>query len=83
MVKNYISAKEARTQTETTQKPLNVLFKQIKDSAEWGLNYLNFDVVEHDPSVIANITKILVEAGYSVSEDTNDGGMTLSLKISW
>ena len=34
MVKNYISAKDARTQTETTTKPLNVLFKQIKESAE-------------------------------------------------
>ena len=83
MVKNYISAKDARTQTETTQKPLNVLFKQIKESSEWGMNHLNFGVFEHDPSVIANITKVLQDAGYTVAEENTDEGKLVSLKISW
>lgn len=83
MVKNYISAKDARTQTETTTKPLNVLFKQIKESAEWGMNYFNFGVFEHDPKVIVNITKALEDAGYTVSEDNDEEGKLISLKISW
>ena len=83
MVKNYISAKDARTQTETTQKPLNVLFKQIKESAEWGMNYLNFGVFEHDPQVIENMTRALKDAGYTVDEQTDETGKLISLKVIW
>lgn len=83
MVKNFISAKDARIQTETTQKPLNVLFKQIKESAEWGMNHFNFGVFESDPQVVDNITKTLKEAGYTVSEENNDDGKTIGLIISW
>ena len=83
MVKNFISAKDARSQTETTQKPLNVLFKQIKESAEWGMSYFQFGAFEHDPSVIASITKVLQDAGYTVEEENNDEGKLISLKISW
>ena len=83
MVKNYISAKDARIQTETTTKPLNVLFKQIKESAEWGMNYFNFGVFEHDPAVVASITMVLKDAGYTVIDETNEEGKLTSLKISW
>ena len=83
MVKNYISAKDARTQTETTQKPLNVLFKQIKESAEWGMNYFNFGVFEHDPTVVENIIQVLKDAGYTVADETNEEGKLISLKINW
>ena len=83
MVKNFISAKDARTQTETTQKPLNVLFKQIKESAEWGMNYLNFGVFEHDPYIIDCMTKTLKDAGYAVEDQTDEAGKLISLKISW
>lgn len=83
MVKNYISAKDARTQTETTQKPLNVLFKQVKESAEWGMNHFNFGVYEHDPMVVATITRVLKDAGYTVADDTDEEGRLIGLKISW
>ena len=83
MVKNFISAKDARTQTEATTKPLNVLFKQIKESAEWGMNYFNFDVFERDPRVIDDITKTLKDAGYTVEENSNEEGQLVNLKISW
>ena len=83
MVKNYISAKDARTQTETTTKPLNVLFKQIKESAEWGMNHFHFGVFEHDPNVIVNITKELENAGYTVTEENDEEGKLVSLLIHW
>ena len=83
MVKNFISAKDARTQTETTTKPLNVLFKQIKESAEWGMNYLHFGAFEHDPRVLDSITKTLKDAGYDVSEENDEEGKLVSLKICW
>ena len=83
MVKNYISAKDARTQTETTTKPLNVLFKQIKESAEWGMNYLRFDALERDSEVMLNIAKVLKEAGYAVVEENDAEGNLVCLRISW
>ena len=83
MVKNYISAKEARTQTETAQKPLNVLFKLIKEQAEWGACSVDFGVWEHDYKVVANIVDTLVQAGYSVTEQTNDDGRLTSLLVKW
>ena len=83
MVKNYISAKDARTQTETTQKPLNVLFKMIKDQAEWGTCCVDFNVWEHDQKVITNIIDTLTQAGYSVTEQTNEEGRLVSLLIKW
>ena len=83
MVKNYLSARDARTQTETTTKPLNVLFKMIKDHAEWGTCWLNYDVYEHDQRVITNIVGTLTQAGYSVTEQTNEEGRLTTLLISW
>ena len=83
MVKNYISAKDARTQTETTQKPLNVLFKMIKERADWGVCCVNFDVCESDPSVVTNIVDTLTQAEYSVTELTDEEGRLTSLLIKW
>lgn len=83
MVKNFISAKDARTQTETTTKPLNVLFKQIKESAEWGMSSLHFGVSEHDLSIIGDMTKTLKDAGYVVNEENDAEGKLINLLISW
>lgn len=83
MVKNYISAKDARTQTNTTRKPLNVLFKLIRDNAEWGMSSLCFNVFDRDVNVINDMTKTLKNAGYTVQNDSNEEGKLINLLISW
>ena len=65
MVKNYISAKDARNLTENSDKLLNVAFKTIKEAAEYGNNQTQFSVYETDPKVIARIYDNLTDAGYT------------------
>jgi hypothetical protein len=91
MVKNFISAKDARNLTENSDKLLNVAFKTIKESAEYGNNQTQFSVFETDPKVIAKIYNNLTDAGYTVKyefiEDTDKSleaqNKIYGLKISW
>lgn len=75
-VKNYMSAKAARQITETSDKMLNIAFKQIKEEAEYGKNETDFCVYKLDTSVITKIKNTLVFAGYAVSEVTEVMGDT-------
>lgn len=91
MVKNYISAKDARNLTENSDKLLNVAFKTIKEAAEYGNNQTQFSVYETDPKVIARIYDNLTDAGYTVKyECVEDSDKNLEaqnkiygIRISW
>ena len=86
-VKNYLTAKSARQITETSDKMLNILFKYIKEEAEYGKNEFDFDVYRLDLSVITRIKNTLISAGYSVSEQLSeyaDGQKALTgLLVKW
>ena len=47
------------------------------------MNYLHFGAFEHDPRVLDSITKTLKDAGYDVSEENDEEGKLVSLKICW
>ena len=81
-VKNFITAKDAKTLTRTSQKPLNVAFRAIRDQAEYGMNYLTYCVANFDPAVVENVTAVLTEAGYKVVPAVDDGGYP-TLEIRW
>lgn len=90
MVKNFISAKDARNLTENSDKLLNVAFKTIKETAEYGNNQAQFSVYETDPKVVDRICNELTAAGYTVEkerfgEDAEEfhRGKVFGLKISW
>lgn len=83
MVKNFIDAKEARKLTKETQKPLNVLFKRIREVAEWGCGSLTHGVYEFDFTIKENMISALEEAGYKVDYNTTDDGTVAELVISW
>lgn len=87
MVKNYLTAKAARQITETSDKILNIAFKCIKEEAEYGKNEFSFDVYRLDSSVVTKIKNMLICAGYSVTERTDeeaDGKLVLvDLLIKW
>jgi hypothetical protein len=90
MVKNFISAKDARNLTENSDKLLNVAFKTIKESAEYGNNQTQFSVFETDPKVVDRICQNLTAAGYTIEkerfgEDEKEfrRGKVFGLKISW
>jgi hypothetical protein len=87
VVKNYLTAKSARQITETSDKMLNIVFKYIKEEAEYGKNEFYFDVYRLDSSVVSEIKNILIDAGYSVTEHTVEdvGGKTVlsDLLIKW
>ena len=69
-VKNCLSAKEARQLTENSTKMLNIAFKAIKEEAEYGKDFLLFDVYGLDKSVVLRITNTLTMEGYSVEAQT-------------
>jgi hypothetical protein len=87
VVKNYLTAKSARQITETSDKMLNIVFKYIKEEAEYGKNEFSFDVYRLDSSVVTKIKNMLICAGYSVTECTDeeaDGKTVLvNLLIKW
>ena len=90
MVKNFISAKDARNLTENSDKLLNVAFKTIKESAEYGNNQTQFSVFKTDPKVVDRICQNLTAAGYTIEkerfgEDEEEfrRGKVFGLKISW
>ena len=83
MVKNFISAKDAKQMTETSEKLLNSVFKIIKDAATYGRYTINFDVFDVSEVVVENITSTLHDAGYGVEPITDDDGKLVVLIITW
>lgn len=83
MVKNFISAVDAKQLTETSEKLLNNVFKVIKDAANYGRYTIHFDVFDVSDVVITNITSTLVAAGYRVELESDDDGKPIVLIISW
>ena len=85
MVKNFISAKDAKHLAETSDKLLNTAFKCIKDAAVYGHNKVRFDVYEVADVVVYNISTTLSEAGYQVTRmyDEYSDDTLVGLMISW
>jgi hypothetical protein len=86
MVKNYLSAKAARQVVETSEKMISIAFKCIKEEAEYGKNETWIDTYMLDSTVIERIKQTLIDAGYSVTEKTEDieGVTTLvALVVKW
>lgn len=83
MVKNFISAKDAKQLAETSEKPLNQVFRLIKDTADYGRHIINFDVYDMSKAVIDKLTSTLKEAGYAVESMTDDDGKLVGLTITW
>jgi hypothetical protein len=82
MVKNFISAKDAKQLTEASEKPLNQVFRLIKDTADYGRHVINFGVYEMSRVVIDKVIKTLQDAGYSV-ETVIDDNKPVMLTIIW
>ena len=83
MVKNFISAKDAKQLAEASEKPLNQVFRLIKDTSDYGRHVINFDVYEMSTAVIDKLTSTLKEAGYAVESMTDDAGKLVGLTITW
>ena len=83
MVKNFISAKDAKQMTETSEKLLNIAFKNIKDAASYGRCAAYFDVCDVAEKVVDNITLVLKDAGYAIESLTDDDGKLMCLLITW
>lgn len=86
MVKNYLSAKAARQVVETSEKMISIAFKCIKEEAEYGKNETWIDTYMLDSTVIERIRQTLADAGYSVTDKTEDieGVTTLvALVVKW
>lgn len=83
MVKNFISAADARQLTITSDKLLNQAFKIIKEAATYGHSSVNFDIFEVADTVISKMTLSLEDAGYSVEAQTDDDDKPAVLVISW
>ena len=85
MVKNYISATEAKQLTVTSDKLLNQAYKFIKEAATYGHCVVNFDIYDAAETVVSKITTSLIEAGYSVEivTDEDNDDKPVMLKITW
>ena len=85
MVKNFISAKDARQLTETSEKLLNQVYKLIKDVTSYGRCTVNFDIYDVADTVVSKITTSLIEAGYSVETltDEDNDDKPVMLRIAW
>ena len=83
MVKNYLTADQAINLTKSTQKPLSILFKRIKEEAEYGINRIEHYVDYYAPVIVENMIKTLKDAGYTVTEETNENDQTVLLVITW
>ena len=83
MVKNFISAKDAKQLTETSEKLLNNVFKNIKEAASYGRYVTYFDVFDVSEVVVDKLTSALKEAGYAVESMTDDDGKLVGLTITW
>ena len=76
MGKNYITAAEAKTLSETTEKLINLIFKVIKNEAENGYAETTFDLSRMSTTSITRLCDILSKAGFRLAfyycEDAND-----------
>lgn len=86
MVKNYITAAEAKALTRNSTKIENSMYKAIREMADYGNNHLCFSLGDTDTFVINKLEKSLTEAGYIVKAeiDTIDGVERVwGLDITW
>jgi hypothetical protein len=86
MVKNYLSAKAARQVVETSEKMISIAFKFIKEAADYGKNETWIDTYMLDSTVIERIRQTLIDAGYTVTDKTDDiDGVTtlVCLVVKW
>ena len=85
MVKNFITAADAKQLTINSDKLLNQVYKCIKEAASYGHCVVNFDIFETAVTVISKITTSLIEAGYSVETitDEDNDDKPVMLQITW
>ncbi len=83
MVKNFISADEAKHLAETSEKLLNNVFKVIKDAATYGRCTTDFDICDAAPVTVNKLTGELLRAGYTLETISNEDGKDIVLVISW
>ena len=85
MVKNFISAADAKQLTATSDKLLNQAYKLIKEMASYGHSKVNFDIYDVADTVISKMTINLVDAGYSVETitDEDNDDKPVMLQITW
>ena len=79
--KNFMTAAQAKNLTRTSQKPINNLFRCIKEQAEYGMCNITYDVSMFDSVVVENIVTELKLANYNVERLEED--VYAALKISW
>ena len=84
MVKNFISAKDAKELTVTSDKLLTQVYKLIRDAASYGHCRVEFSVFGVDSAVVAKIKNSLTQAEYTVEEQSDEGTNDLfALIITW
>ena len=83
MVKNFISAADARRAMQTSDKILVNVFKLINDAASYGHYKVLFDLYNTAEEVITRIQNTLVDAGYTVNLEKDDEGNIFGIEIIW
>lgn len=86
MVKNFITAAEAQKLTETSEKYINVLYKAIREAAEYGLCETTFGVSQMSEISLRRIKISLEGAGYKffeITEDLEGVPSVVALRICW
>lgn len=71
MVKNFITAEQARNLTDNSEKVFNTMFKCIKEMAENGYSQCEFCTDRMDESVRQKLIKKAQLAGFTVSDLTS------------
>ena len=77
-----MTAAQARTLTRTSEKPLNVIFRGIKEQAEYGMCKLTYCVDSFDIVVIDKLIDTFVQANYKVTKIEEDNKI-VGLEICW
>ena len=97
MGKNYITAAEAKTINKTTDKLISIVFKSIKNEAEYGHSEFDFDTYRIAPVAFNNLHDELTNAGFKLSyyypdyseepdtfqDDIIEGKVPAIIKICW
>ena len=80
MVKNFITAAEAKKMTNTSDKLLNQVFKGIREAANYGHCFVKFDIFDVAETVIGYINNELIKAGFSSVHVLGSWGATFTLR---
>lgn len=67
MGKNYITAVEAKNLNKTTDKLISMVFKAIKNEAEYGFSELFYSTDRVALVAFNNLIDKLIEAGFKLS----------------